>query len=63
LRPIANFFALDTRGVQEALALPPSRLPSWLIWEGNVWRVLGTPQRREIDPDIREQLIVEFYSR
>jgi ribosomal protein S4 len=31
--------------------------------EGTVGRVIGTPQCGEIDLDIREQLIVEFYSR
>ena len=43
--------------------MPPVKLPSWLIQEGNVGRVIGAPQRREIDADIREQLIVEFYNR
>jgi small subunit ribosomal protein S4 len=30
-------------GVQEALATPPVQLPSWLVREGNVGRVLGAP--------------------
>lgn len=50
-------------GVREALATRPARLPSWLMREGVVGQVIGTPQRGELDPDIREQLIVEFYSR
>ena len=49
--------------VQEELAMSPARLPSWLMREGSVGRVIGAPQRSEIDPDIRENLIVEFYSR
>lgn len=55
--------ALEIPGVQDTLTEPPARLPSWLVREGTVGRVIGTPQRDEIDPDIREQLIVEFYSR
>jgi small subunit ribosomal protein S4 len=55
--------ALEIPGVQDALTIPPTRLPSWLMREGSVGRVVGTPQRGEIDPDIQEQLIVEFYSR
>ncbi|MCG2686058.1 30S ribosomal protein S4 [Candidatus Parcubacteria bacterium] len=40
-------------------------IPAWLIWnkktrEGTVSRL---PEREEIDPTIKEQLIVEFYSR
>jgi hypothetical protein len=31
--------------------------------EGSSGRVVGTPQRGEINPDIQEQRIVEFYSR
>ncbi len=50
-------------GVHDALTRPPARLPSWLVREGPVGRVIGTPQRGEIDPDIQEQRIVEFYSR
>lgn len=38
-------------------------LPSWLTREDRIGRVIGTPRREEIDPDIREDLIVEFYSR
>jgi small subunit ribosomal protein S4 len=49
--------------VKEELAAPPARLPSWLTRENGIGRVIGDPQRGEIDPDIREDLIVEFYSR
>jgi small subunit ribosomal protein S4 len=55
--------ALEIPGVRDALPIPPAGLPSWLRREGNSGRVVGTPQRGEIDPDIQEQLIVEFYSR
>lgn len=55
--------ATDIPAVQEELATSPSRLPSWLMREGSLGRVIGTPKRGEIDPDIYEHLIVEFYSR
>jgi small subunit ribosomal protein S4 len=38
-------------------------LPSWLSRENGVGRVIGLPRREEIDADIREDLIVEFYTR
>lgn len=55
--------ALDIPVVREELGMSPVRLPSWLTREGNLGRAIGTPKREEIDPDIAEQLIVEFYSR
>ena len=55
--------ATEIPGVHDALTLPPTSMPSWLMREGTVGRVIGTPQRGELDPDIREQRIVEFYSR
>jgi small subunit ribosomal protein S4 len=55
--------ATEIPGIHDALTMPLTRMPSWLMREGSVGRVIGTPQRGEIDPDIREQRIVEFYSR
>jgi small subunit ribosomal protein S4 len=55
--------AREIPAVREQLAMPPVRLPSWLIREGGLGRVTGTPRREEIDPGICENLIVEFYSR
>jgi small subunit ribosomal protein S4 len=55
--------ATDIPVVREELVMSPVRLPSWLTREGNLGRVIGTPQREEIDQDIYEHLIVEFYSR
>jgi len=37
--------------------------PSWLERNGNFGKVTGTPQRNDIDADIREDLIVESYAR
>ncbi|MFP4345138.1 MAG: 30S ribosomal protein S4 [Anaerolineales bacterium] len=42
-------------------ARPP--VPEWLDVEETQARVLREPERQEIDADINEQLIVEYYSR
>jgi small subunit ribosomal protein S4 len=55
--------AMEIPIVREELATPSTRLPSWLARAGNVGRVVGTPRREEIDPDIRVNLTIEFYSR
>lgn len=36
---------------------------SWLERDTDTARVIGTPKREDVDPDIREVQIVEFYSR
>lgn len=40
------------------------KIPAWLKWnkKAKEGKVLGLPKREDIDPDIEEQLIVEFYS-
>ncbi len=38
-------------------------IPPWLSVEGNTGRVVGTPRREDMDQDIREDYIVEFYAR
>jgi len=38
-------------------------VPGWLERMDGAGQVLRMPDRQEIDPDIEEQLIVEFYSR
>ncbi len=45
---------LDERGVPKWLSLNPEQLTA---------RVLALPTREDIDPSIKEQLIVEYYSR
>jgi ribosomal protein S4 len=50
-------------GVQEAVALSPAYLPAWLTRAGGQGGVVSTPRRADIEADIREDLIVEFYSR
>lgn len=49
----------DIKDLQEAR--PP--VPGWLEKREDGGRILREPQREEIDPDITEQRIVEFYSR
>lgn len=38
-------------------------LPTWLVRKGPVGKVVKIPSREEIETDINEQLIVEYYSR
>jgi small subunit ribosomal protein S4 len=53
--------ALQLPDVQEVTEASP-HVPSWLEKrDGGV--ILREPTRDEIDPDIQEQWIVEFYSR
>jgi small subunit ribosomal protein S4 len=53
---------LDMPDVQ-ALSHNPPPVPAWLQRRDNGGEVLREPERAEIDQDINEQLIVEFYSR
>jgi small subunit ribosomal protein S4 len=45
------------------LAENPPLVPDWLERQDSSGRILRPPDRREIPPEIDEQLIVEFYSR
>lgn len=54
--------ALDMPDVQ-TLAQTPVQVPGWLERKDNGGQVIREPERSEIDKDINEQLIVEFYSR
>jgi small subunit ribosomal protein S4 len=38
-------------------------VPVWLEKKATVGKIVREPERKEIDPDIQEQLIVEYYSR
>lgn len=46
-----------------ALGENPPAVPGWLEREDEQGYVLREPERREIDPDIDESLILAFYSR
>jgi small subunit ribosomal protein S4 len=39
------------------------QVPGWLSREGFTGRVVGEPRREDIEPDLQEGLIVEFYAR
>jgi hypothetical protein len=39
------------------------QVPGWLARTGLVGRVVSLPQREDIEPDLEEGLIVEFYAR
>ena len=54
--------AMAIPGVQEAVALSPAYLPAWLTRAGGQGGVVSTPRRADIEADIREDLIVEFYT-
>ena len=53
---------LEIPDVQE-LAESKVPIPSWLEKRDGGGVVVQEPKREEIDPDIRERLIVEFYWR
>jgi len=48
---------------QLAENLPSTAVPPWLSRDGLNGQVIGSPRREDAEPDINEQLIVEFYSR
>lgn len=54
--------AVEIPSVQEELA-QRGALPSWLERDGGRGRVIGLPQREDVAPDIREDLVIEFYAR
>jgi len=51
--------------IQEAMASAGNRVPSWLSSNFNQFsgQVLSAPRRDEVDSDVEEQIIIEFYSR
>jgi small subunit ribosomal protein S4 len=54
--------ARQVPGVQDLLASPPY-VPEWLDRQDGSGQIIREPRRDEIDQDVDEQLIVEFYSR
>ncbi|MBC8101442.1 MAG: 30S ribosomal protein S4 [Cytophagales bacterium] len=51
--------------IQDAIAGAGNRTPSWLSVNPNQFsgKVLAAPRRDEVDSDVSEQIIIEFYSR
>ena len=60
---ILNSIALNIPVVKKLLAEEKPILPSWLERKAAAGRIARLPSREDIDADINEQLIVEFYSR
>ncbi|OIN93166.1 30S ribosomal protein S4 [candidate division WWE3 bacterium CG06_land_8_20_14_3_00_42_16] len=54
--------ALKIEGVQKSLK-EKAKTPSWLTRQGPVGKVERLPGRDDVQEDIQEQLIIEFYSR
>lgn len=51
--------------IHDALASSGGRVPSWLTIDANQFtgKVVLAPRRDEVDTQVREQIIIEFYSR
>jgi len=51
--------------IVEAIASSGSRLPQWLTVNQNAFegKIIAAPRRDEVDSDVKEQIIIEFYSR
>ncbi len=51
--------------IQEALAGAGTKTPTWLSLDANQFtgKVLHAPIREEVDSDVKEQIIIEYYSR
>ena len=65
---IGETISLSTSGmknpqVRETFAEKSAIIPKWLEKKAAVGRIAGLPGRDEIESDINEQLIVEYYSR
>jgi len=55
--------ALKMEIVKKSLSEKERKIPSWLQRRAAVGKIIRLPEREEIDVDINEDLIVEFYSR
>jgi len=55
--------ALEIPAVKKSIEDAGHQLPSWLERKGPVGKVIALPKREDLNEDINEQLIVEFYSR
>lgn len=59
INPKALSFVFGKKSEEEKNIQPPA----WLERKGPAGKIISLPKRDEIDSDINEQLIVEFYSR
>ncbi len=55
--------ALNMPLVKDILAQKDAVVPDWITRKAAVGKITRLPERKDIDIDVNEQLIVEFYSR
>lgn len=55
--------ALNIKEVKKAIGEKEKRVPKWLNRKAIIGKIVKLPKREEIDIDIDENLIIEFYSR
>jgi small subunit ribosomal protein S4 len=55
--------ALEIPAIKKILENKSPNMPSWLERKGPVGKIVRLPERKDINDDINEQLIIEFYSR
>ena len=55
--------ALEIPAVKKLLEEKSPQIPVWIERKGPVGKIVRLPQRTDVQEDINEKLIVEFYSR
>jgi len=55
--------ALEQAVIKKALAEKGKKIPLWLQRKAIIGKIVRLPEKEEIDSNINDQLIVEFYSR
>lgn len=57
--------ARKLEAIQSAMAGVGNRIPAWLSLNANAFegKIVSPPRRDEVDSDVQEQIIIEFYSR
>ena len=56
----------DSIEIKKATLVPQEKLvttPPWMEMQKTAGKIIGLPSREDIDPGIKENLIIEFYSR
>jgi small subunit ribosomal protein S4 len=55
----------DSEPIRSNLAKRGAHIPDWLTFDATTLtgRVVARPTREQIDTDVEEQMIIEFYSR
>ena len=55
--------AVSIPAVKKILEEKNPVIPTWLVRQGVIGKIVRQPERTDVDADINEQLIVEYYSR